>query len=105
MPAAMSLTDAEIQAALAHRKAQLGALAEGRVVGNVRRRKSAQRLRVLIFDLAAADMEKGKPSRGRAGRVHRKLPLRPDGQRLVGERLVRKILSAMQDESGRCAGA
>lgn len=84
---------------------QREALALGRAKGNAERHRKAQELRMLIVDLAAADMQKGKPTRGRAGRVHRKLPLRPDGKRIVGERLVRKIFSAMQNESGRFAGA
>jgi len=91
---------------------QREALAHGRRKGNAERQRKAQELRMLIVELAAADMQKGRhPARGRAGRVHKKLPLRPDGEPLVGERLVRKILaamrdtkfSAMQDECGRSA--
>ena len=84
---------------------QREALAAGRAKGNALRHREAQRLRVLVFDLATADAQAGRPALGRAGRIHRKLPLRHDGERIVGERLVRKILSAMQSESGRRTGA
>lgn len=72
------------------------ALARGRARINAQRQREAQHLRALIFDLAAADTQAGNPRRDRAGRVHRKLPKRPDGRRLVGARLVRKILAAIQ---------
>ena len=73
---------------------QREALARGRAKVNAERQREARQLRVLVFELAAADEHSGRPARGRAGRIQRKL-LREYG-REVGERLVRKILSAIQ---------
>ena len=83
----------EMEALLALQR-QREALARGREKVNAQRQRAARHLRVLIFDLAAADAaadaQAGKPAWGRAGRIARKL------QGRVGERHIRKILSALR---------
>jgi hypothetical protein len=73
-------------------KKVLAGLAKGRarlaIVNQQRKDQSAQ-WAVSIYYLALADQEAGRPTRGRAGRISRKL------QGRLGERLVRKYMARL----------
>jgi len=64
----------------------------GRAKRNAERRAAAGALRDVVLGLAAADADAGRPARGRAGRIARKINR---GEGSVSEAHVRKILRAL----------
>lgn len=76
---------AEVQGVLRAR----AALDAGRARAIAEKRKRAAYTRSLVLETAAADHQAGRPARGRAGRVARKL------NGLVSEGQARKILRAL----------
>lgn len=64
-------------------------LERGRAKAIERARKRGLQSQRLIIDLAAVDVRAGKPERGRAGRIARKL------DRLLSESQIRKILRTL----------